>query len=874
MDVLKLISDEKCEPNFDLNQLSTKTEYNCVPFSNIAEEILSSKQEEDNALKELLRQEDLRKDTSKRSLKKSIKKLKNSSQNLFKKSRSKRYDASNDDDLTDKSSLNSYSSDISAKFSFSEIKNEFKRKSHFRSLLSKKTVNEGDGSGMAALLVRSVMHAHSSLDCIKESLESNSPSSTLRRSSKSQPKIEITTMNKIVSPEISIDITPDISPIEVECVENPLKLQFLSLDNISLNSDKPSGNLNSKIKKRSVESCPATPKESMIVDPYLSIPSSQNIMGSSMSSTICSSDEYSSSDEIDDSDEISDGNKNINTNSADTVSLVVRSVVGHQIDSNIISHMDEKLDNISPKSTEKPYFEFENDLWNSDCNSEYNDLKQYMNDNKDIHIDHSKDPSLFDNNEIKKNTLTTDRNVHHELVSDSDISQNYSESPNSFKKVIDPDLDLPPVMGGAGIKSPNLVDTALQTMLLDKANIIGCYSSPPTAGISSPTSAEPDKHKFKFHFPRHLFRRHKSEIDEDSLKNKVFRKASKISLPSLGPIRRKFRTFSDGDKKKEEPTLIKTAIQTILMEKVNIMGEIIAHNPIVGDEEHLHPVENEEEHYRRHSHSFHAGDGEDRFDIHSDVLSCYSDDSKQNTLDVPYDTLSHDLLSLSMKETVLGSPFLSYNELRCFSHPNINLIDGPKFNVSRRFSDISVENEKHSSDSKIEQQYGMNARPARSIDKYLSDKRGSIDSNLYQKKSKNSIIKRKISSVKETSQSVENLQPENRSNDPCESFLITNNLIENLNTDVYCEASKISEELTKEVSKSKPDCSDIGNARPKVVHERSSYSKPDGNKHAPLCFSMHRSLFTFPQFVRAFSNSPSCRIYFAFTKPSPVSSII
>lgn len=823
VDVLKLISDEKCEPNFDLTQLPAKTEYNCGPFSNISEEILPSK-EEDYALKELLRQEDLRKDTSKRSLKKRIKKLKNSSQNLFnKKIRSKRYDYSNDDELTDRSSLNSYSSDRSAKFSFSEIKNEFKRKSHFRSLLSKKTLNEGDGSGMAALLVRSVLHAHSSLDCIKESLESSSPSSTLRRSSKSQPKIEITSL-KIVSPEISIDISPDVNPIEPESIENPMKLQFLSLDNISLNSDKLGGNLNPKMKKRTVESCPATPNDSSIVDPCLSIPSSQNIMGSSLcSSTICSSDEYSSSD-IDDSDDVSDGNKNITTNAADTVSLVVRSVVGHKIDSNIISHMDEKLENISPKSTDKNYFEFGNDLWNSDTNSEY-DLQKYINENDEIEK----------NNEIINRKLL--------IISNSNISQNISDSPNSYAKGIDPDLDLPPVMGGASIKSQSLVDTALQTMLLDKVNVIGCYSSPPTAGVSSPTSADPDKHKFKFHFPRHLFRRHKSEIDENSLKSKVFRKASKISLPSLvSPIRRKIRTFSDGDKKKEEPTLIKTAIQTILMEKVNIMGEIITHNPIVGDEEHIHPSENEEEQYGRHSHSFHPGDGEDGFDIHSDVLSCYSDDSKHNTLDVPYDTLSHDLLSLSMKETVLGSPFLSYNELRCFSHPNINLIDTPKFDTTRRFSDVHTENQMHSSDSKIEPKYA---------DKYFSGKRGSIDSNLFQQKLKNSVIRRKISSVKETSQSVENLQSENQNDDPNESFLITNNLIENLKTDKYCEASKISEELSKEVSKeSKLDVSDTGSVRPKVAHERSSYSKPDGNKHA--LFTMHRSLLTLPPFCASF----------------------
>lgn len=41
----------------------------------------------------------------------------------------------------------------------------------------------------------------------------------------------------------------------------------------------------------------------------------------------------------------------------------------------MISHMNEKLENVSPKTTDKPYFVFENDLWNLDCNTEYDDSK-------------------------------------------------------------------------------------------------------------------------------------------------------------------------------------------------------------------------------------------------------------------------------------------------------------------------------------------------------------------------------------------------------------------------------------------------------------------------------------------------------------------
>ncbi|XP_077286731.1 C2 domain-containing protein 5 [Arctopsyche grandis] len=661
-----------------LNQ--TQTEINSVSFTNTGENSSTMTQDDEkHMLQELLRQEDLRQDVSKKSLKKSIKKLRNSSQNLFNKKmrsmKTKRFDFSNDEETADRASISSICSDRSAKFSFTDIKNEIKRKSNLKSRLLKKSPDGGDGSGMAALLVRSVMHAHSSLDCIKESLESNSPSSTLRRSSKSQPKIEIpSATNKKTSPELSIviDTPPNTSPIEGDHAENPFKLQFLSLDNISLNSDNPSGKLNLAPIKRVSESCPTTPKESMITNPYLSIPSDGNLAASSISSTMCSSDEYSSSD-ADDSDEISDGNKIISDCNLDTVSGVVRSVMEHQIDSNVISHMDEKLQNISPKSIEsKPLqFEFRNDMWNSDPNIKYD--KKENQCKRDSNVSNCTEVLSFQNAVDQTTIYMSNLNANKSYrASTGDLRESVHASTSSrddnaqFSRKsrlprIDPNLDLPPVMGGASISSTNLVDSALQTMLLDKVNVIGCYSSPATADVlSSPSSADPNKHRFRFHFPKNIFHRQTSEMAEKPLKNNLLQRASKLSLSSLGPLRKKFRTFSAGDKE-DHPSLIKTAMQTILMEKVNIMGEIINNSPIVGDEEHLHgdlDIEHEGKH--------------DSFELHSDVLSCYSDDSKHNTLDSHLDSLSQDLLSLSMKETVLGSPFLSYNELRCCSDPNVN----------------------------------------------------------------------------------------------------------------------------------------------------------------------------------------------------------
>ncbi|CAB3233841.1 unnamed protein product [Arctia plantaginis] len=266
-----------------------------------------------------------------------LQKIKNLKTHFFAKrftTRSKKSDKQ-DDSI----SLKSNSSETS-RLSLVDLKNEFKKLKRFKkpTFLKPVVVNKDDqGEGMASILARSVIHAQTSLACISETQDSEqSPGSTLRRTSESEPTINISddenpTINKEADGSNKSDKTlPEI--------------HFTSLSNINAEDAKPSR------QRKISESCPATPMPSRSEN--LTLPGEDNYFGSISSALSAESSELETS--TDGEDESSDL-KTDTDKSIETTSSIVHSVLSQERDPTVIANMDRKLNVVEIASPDQNF---------------------------------------------------------------------------------------------------------------------------------------------------------------------------------------------------------------------------------------------------------------------------------------------------------------------------------------------------------------------------------------------------------------------------------------------------------------------------------------------------------------------------------------
>ncbi|XP_028039198.1 uncharacterized protein LOC114249729 isoform X2 [Bombyx mandarina] len=254
-----------------------------------------------------------------------IKKIKKLKTNFFSKRFSVRSRKSEKD--ADLISLKSNSSDNS-RISILDIKNEIKKLKRLKKpKLPKPTANkEEEGEGMASILARSVIHANTSLACIAETHDSeHSPCSTLRRTSESEPTLNLSDDDKTRATSADRNETEETKKVP--------EIHFTSLTNITSEEIEPT-----RVRKIS-ESCPTSPVAER-TENLLKLPGDPEYFDS-VSSALSgeSSDIYSSSDEDDESSDL----KTDNERSIETTSSVVRSVLNHEVNPAIIAQMGRKL---------------------------------------------------------------------------------------------------------------------------------------------------------------------------------------------------------------------------------------------------------------------------------------------------------------------------------------------------------------------------------------------------------------------------------------------------------------------------------------------------------------------------------------------------
>ncbi|CAG9567812.1 unnamed protein product [Danaus chrysippus] len=255
-----------------------------------------------------------------------IKKIKD---NLFSKKfikKSRKHE--NDDQVSIKSS----SSDTS-RISFSDLKKEIKKIKKLKIPKLVKNDNIADeGVGMASILVRSVFHAHTSLARISESIDSeHSPSSTLRRTSESEPNVNTTEHDKISDTNIVLESqVKEIPEIHCSSLEN-----IKTIDNV-------------EPERKISESCPTTPIV-IRTENFLKLPHEEGYYGSISSALSAESSEiYSSSEEDDESYSY----KNDHDQAIETTSSLVKSVLSSEVDPQFIAQMEKKLTVLELANTE------------------------------------------------------------------------------------------------------------------------------------------------------------------------------------------------------------------------------------------------------------------------------------------------------------------------------------------------------------------------------------------------------------------------------------------------------------------------------------------------------------------------------------------
>ncbi|XP_061729514.1 C2 domain-containing protein 5 [Cydia pomonella] len=257
-----------------------------------------------------------------------LKKIKQFKTNIFRLGSMK---SRKSDQADDAISIKSNVSDTS-KISLSDIKNEFKKLKILKPPKLRKTfANKSDeGIGMASVLARSVIHAHTSLARISESQDSDpSPSSTLRRTSESQPAINVSDEEQANRDSES----NDNKSLGSDKITLPA-IKFSSMKNVS--TDEETEPTEGRQRKLS-ESCPSTPVVAR--KNFLKLPGDAGYFGSVSSALSADSSEaYSSSEEDDESSIKTDTEKTY-----ETTSSVVKSVLNNDVNPVFIAQMDKKL---------------------------------------------------------------------------------------------------------------------------------------------------------------------------------------------------------------------------------------------------------------------------------------------------------------------------------------------------------------------------------------------------------------------------------------------------------------------------------------------------------------------------------------------------
>ncbi|KAI8437845.1 hypothetical protein MSG28_012063 [Choristoneura fumiferana] len=253
---------------------------------------------------------------------KAIKKLKTG---LFRLSSIKSRKSDQGDDTV---SIKSNSSDTS-RISLTDITKEFKKLKRLKKTKFRKTfANKSDeGVGMASILARSVLHAQTSLACIAETQDSEqSPCSTLRRTSESEPNITVSDEDRARN--------ADNDNKSIGSSKTPAIQQFSSLKNISTEEnpeEKP------ERQRKLSESCPSTPVPERHT--FLKLPNDEYFGSVSSALSGESSEIYSSSEDDDESSEL----RTDTEKSYDTTSSVVKSVLNDDVNPAIVEQMDRKL---------------------------------------------------------------------------------------------------------------------------------------------------------------------------------------------------------------------------------------------------------------------------------------------------------------------------------------------------------------------------------------------------------------------------------------------------------------------------------------------------------------------------------------------------
>ncbi|XP_053615321.1 uncharacterized protein LOC128678069 isoform X1 [Plodia interpunctella] len=327
-----------------------------------------------------------------------LKKIKKFKPNLFfKRLSSVRSVRRKSDRQDDSVSIKSNSSDTS-KISLVDIKNEFKKLKKLKKPKFKKTfANKFDeGVGMASILARSVIHAHTSLACIAETQDSeHSPNSTTRRASESEPQLNI-----------SDDDNAKKSSSESHDTKSEKKvpeLLFSSLTNISEDNSETT-----KRERKMSESCPTTPvvaRNEALLKPVE--PDFHGSVSSILSGE--SSEIYSSSDEDDESSDL----RTDNERSYETTSSIVQSVLSREVNPDLIAHMEKKLsvlETIPPNQFERSKNQEKN--WSQESKTESSETEESTDIDKDAKIGHLIVPST--SGVAESNTFVAPKsNTHH-----------------------------------------------------------------------------------------------------------------------------------------------------------------------------------------------------------------------------------------------------------------------------------------------------------------------------------------------------------------------------------------------------------------------------------------------------------------------------
>ncbi|XP_049885083.1 uncharacterized protein LOC126380027 isoform X2 [Pectinophora gossypiella] len=288
----------------------------------------------------------------------------------------------------DQISLKSNSSDTS-RISLTELRKEFikfKRLKKPKFTKSRKTFanKEDEGIGMASILARSVIHAHTSLACIAETQDSeHSPSSTMRRTSESEPNINV-----------SDDDRPKSIPADTENkLKNESNVKIPEI-HTSLKNIKSDESNTTTVHRKISESCPATPMTERNEN-LLKLPGEMGYFGSLSLSGDSSVYSNSSSEEDDESsDQKTDTEKYV-----ETTSSVVQTVLNNTVNPAFIAQMDRKLSILEgcvPKLKESKSQSLIENCDQKQANSELSKSSPCITDQNDTDSDTLKKDIIFE----------------------------------------------------------------------------------------------------------------------------------------------------------------------------------------------------------------------------------------------------------------------------------------------------------------------------------------------------------------------------------------------------------------------------------------------------------------------------------------------